>query len=155
MEVHEQQNLSGEPSKASGSGTTSEPFDVKDQAERLRIISKLFSLYPKQQDAEMRLEALRESTSDIPSTWISHACKRLTEEPYRKWCPVVNEIRQQAARSFREWRRKMSGQRKLQYNAHVQGDPLDVERELKLARGLEPLVPLITPGGREPRRRRQ
>ena len=128
--------------------TAPRPFDPADAAERIRIFGKLFGLYPQRRDPEISLEAYREATNDWSTVWLRWGCLRLIDEPDRIFLPVINEVRKQTAYAFRGWRRHMAGQKMVQYNPHSPDDPIDVDLECRIARGLEPLRSLITQGGR-------
>lgn len=126
-----------------------------DAEERVRMFTKLFSMYPLPagENVELKMRAYLDETRDIPALVISHALRRLTRSSARlarkegQFAPLVPEIRAECARYLRERHRAANGldpQSGLSWN-DGELDEKHVERWLQRAQ--EPL-PLALPAGR-------
>lgn len=121
---------------------TSQLASQREEAERLRMLLKLFSMYPPRPDAEMTTAAYMEELRDVPSLVLSHALHRLVRKP-GEFAPNVAAIRREAALYVREQHRRASGQE--------ESSPIEMDAELAerwLQRAADPLPAL--PAGSKP-----
>lgn len=102
--------------------------------ERLRMIVKLFSLYPLSGHASPKasMVAYLEETSKIHALILSHALKRLTSDPERKWLPTPAQIQAEAAKVVRENQPRAKNAHALGYNPWVE-NPKSMDAEQWLA----------------------
>jgi len=96
-----------------------------DDAERLRMFSKLFALYPAAQgeDVELKMSAYMEETRQIPALVLSHALKRLIGARANPYVPSCYEILRACAVVVREWKRKAEGRSVIEHNPRVDEAP--------------------------------
>ncbi len=92
------------------------------------MFAKLFSMYPPPRDIVATAAAYIEETRDIPAIFISHALKRLRDQPVlegnalapRRWLPSVPEIRHESARVIRQAKLAAEGKDTREYS--LRGD---------------------------------
>jgi len=109
-----------------------------DLNERLRLFTKLFTLYPLSatQDTEGAILAYIDETRDVPAYWLSIGLSKLVREPGRRFAPSLGEIRDAALRAIRAHRRRSAGQPEKMPGV-TGDDPIRPERELSWARSAE------------------
>ena|SRR6188474_894431 len=108
----------------------------REDAERLRMLLKLFSMYPPRPDAEMTTAAYMEELRDIPPLALSHGLHRLVRKQ-GEFAPNVATIRRECALYLREQHRRASGQ--------DPSSPIEMDAELAerwLQRSGEPVLAL-------------
>jgi hypothetical protein len=106
-----------------------EDYDPSDAAEKVRMVTKMFSLYPPQPDVEMRMEAYLDELRGIPWRWVSVALRDITEEPKRVFCPSINEVKAAVARRVISRRRRADPT----YNAELAVTGSDTRADSQLA----------------------
>lgn len=102
-----------------------------ERQERLRMMTKLFSIYPLGGHANPKasIAAYIEETQTIHPLILSHALKRLTSKADRKWLPTPAEIKVEAAKVVREFQPRSTHAFALGYNPNREGDesiPVDL-----------------------------
>lgn len=120
-----------------------------DLRERMRMIGKLFSMYPLagNQEPKAAQVAYLEETSTIPTRILMHALGRLTRQADRRFVPSVGEIRATAARIIQaHLPRPPQGMHAIGYNPNADGSmsEIDIQRWLDKAH----LVALPSGSGR-------
>ena len=100
-------------------------------AERLRIFGKLFSLFPQREAVELSIESYVDETIRIPCSWLRGACKRLTLERGRKFCPSISELHGTLATMNREFRNRQRGIDLDEYSPVCRPPPTVVQREVR------------------------
>jgi len=112
---------------------------TQDRKERLRMITKLFNLYPlgKDRSPKEAMAAYLEELRDIPVHWISRGLADTTREAGRIFMPSVSEIRTKAAQLIRRHRRVQQG--KDPNTPHGRNE-LHLEREFRWANGTPQLA---------------
>lgn len=90
-----------------------------DSKERLRIMTKLFSMYPLagNQTPNLTMRSYLEELADIPALVLSHALHRLTHKN-RAFLPSVGEIRAEAAIVIKRAQPSSQGAHAPGYNPH-------------------------------------
>lgn len=98
-------------------GTSPAAWDSKDRREKIRIITKLFSMYPLagNQAPELTMSSYLEELQDVPALILSHALHRLTRKT-KTFLPSVGEIRAEAGRVVAMANRAAKGQDPSGYN---------------------------------------
>ena len=127
--------------------------DQEDKRERVRLFTKLMSVYPTKADNEdMMLWTLIDLTRDIPAPILSRGLGSLMKQEGRKWMPVPNEIREASAKAVLYLQGRLP---KLpEYNGWVGWDPLpqiDVEKEIRSVREFLPPSTLALMGSLDSR----
>jgi len=116
---------------------------TRDRQERLRMMTKLFNLYPlgKDRSPKEAMAAYLEELRDIPVHWISRSLADTTRETGRIFMPSVSEIRTKAAQLIRRHRRVQQGKDPNTPHGH---DELHQAREFRWANG-KPKLTAPTP----------
>jgi len=130
--------------RPSGTSQPETPRETaQERAEKTRMLSKLCSMFTlaANEDAELKIAALREELRDVPSIVLSHALSRIVRRKV-DFLPTLAEIRKECALFLRERHRIAMG---LDPNWMLPSGEINVERWLERAR--EPLPAL--PSGRE------
>lgn len=102
--------------------------DMKPPPERLRIFTKLFSMFPiaGQLNIKATMAAYIEETKDIHELVLSHALRKLVDQKDRKWVPQTNEIKRKAAEIIRAAQPRSPKAFALGYNPWVP-EPAEVD----------------------------
>lgn len=112
-----------------------------EESELMRMMLKLFSLYPPRPDAEMTTTAYMEELADLPALLISHALKRLVRKR-GEFAPGVAAIRRECAHLTREHHRAAAGLEPTGGLSWSADGEIDVERWLARAK----VAPLLGAG---------
>ena len=115
---------------------TSQRGSRREESELMRMLLKLFSLYPPRPDAEMTIAAYMEELRDLPSLLISHALHRLVRRK-GEFAPNVATIRRECAHLVRERQRAANG---LEPTGGLDGE-IDAEKWLQRAQDPLPALP--------------
>ncbi len=138
MDMHERSDLSRVQCE------TSQLECQREKAERLRMLGKLFSLYPPRPDAEMAMAAYLDELGDVPALLLSHGLKRLVRRG-GDFVPSLAAIRKECARLLRARHRAAMGLEPEGNSSRTDPDEIDAERWLARARNPLPMLPAQTP----------
>ena len=118
--------------------------NASDSAERMRIFTKLFTLYPlaATQNPKAAIAAFVDETADVPVYWIASGLARLTKESDRRFAPSLGEIRGAALRAIRAARWARDGAPPVSPHGEP---PLHPARELEWAAS-RPRMPQVESG---------
>lgn len=124
----------------------------RDRTERLRMVTKLFSMFPlsKGQDMELAMAGYIEHTMDIPTHWMSVGLFNLLQDDETVFVPPVGKIRRAAAVAYREslhrsdWTDASSSTENLLAKARLDAGMLE-DRTLAVIRAVERTVEAMTP----------
>ena len=94
----------------------------------MRIVLKLFALYPRSADPAFTVEAYVDELSTVPCFWLRRACRSITTrtKDEQNWLPLVGDIKSEAAKLHQEYRNR------AQYGLPY--DPKSVHRRLAVGR---------------------
>ena len=117
--------------------------------EVVRIVLKLFALYPRSADPAFTVEAYVDELSPVPCFWLRKACRSITSRTKNEqnWLPLVGDIKNEAAKLHQEYRNQ--AQHGLPYDPKSVHRRLAVGREIHLmAKGpLDPSRQIAAGGG--------
>lgn len=102
----------------------------ESKSERIRIVTKLISLFPTPRDPVVTHESYVQELGKIPCFWLSRACRSLADDPDRTWLPRPGHIKVEAARLFSTYRHRQ--QFGLPYDPRAIHRRLGVGREIHL-----------------------